>query len=46
MPTSKLYEVIIRAAKNGDVRRVVAEALFTLVVIVARSYSGGDDEEP
>jgi hypothetical protein len=46
MPASTIYEALIRAAKSGDVRRAVAEALFALVVIAARSYSGRNDERP
>jgi hypothetical protein len=40
---SKLYDALIRAAKSGDVRRAVAEALLTLVMIAARTYSERDD---
>jgi hypothetical protein len=40
---TKLYEAIIRAAKSGDVRRALAEALVVLVVVAARSYSARDD---
>jgi hypothetical protein len=43
--TSKLYEALIRAAKNGDVRRAVAEALFTLFVLAARTYASSDDDQ-
>jgi hypothetical protein len=43
--TSKLIEALVRAAGSGDVRRAVAEALFTLVVVAARSYAARGDEE-
>jgi hypothetical protein len=45
MATSKLYAALVLAAKNGDVRRAVAEALLTAIVMAARAYLARDDQE-
>jgi hypothetical protein len=43
MATSKLYEALVRAAKNGDVRRALAEALLTVIFVAVRSVGSRDD---
>jgi hypothetical protein len=44
MAASRLYAAILRAAKNGDVRRLLAEALLTVIVVAARQAAEGNDE--
>ncbi len=40
MAHTKLYEVLVRAARSGDVRRAAAELLFTLGMIAAQEFVG------
>ena len=44
MQISKVYSALLRAAASGEVRRALAEALFTLLVMAARSYSAREDK--
>ena len=45
MRVGKLGAALAGALKHGEVRRLIVEALVTLIVVASRSYAVRDDHE-